>query len=544
MYRVLCDDKILYDPRLDDYKIESPTVSLELNASGSFDFTVWPTNPQYSSLKQMKSVIVVKKDKKTIFEGRLYSAEKGFYNQIKYSCEGCLNYLLDSVVRPFEFKGDIPGLFAFLIEQHNEQVEEQKQFKVGNVTVTDPNNYVNRSSTGYETTLDILKSRLLDTLGGYLYIRYEDDGKYIDYVSDFEYLCTQRIKFGENLIDISRTETGEDLITALIPLGAKIKDEEGNDTEERITISSVNAGKDYVYDEEAVELYGWIFGTNTWDDVTLPENLKSKATQYLTEHKAIIGNIKFSAADLSRIDKNIDDFEIGQYVFCTSKKHGLDNTKFLIKQIEFQLDDPSQGELSSDKDYTTFTDNMNQNGSGVSDLIHRTEKIESDYVTNETVTSITEDVFSRIDQTAESILLEVGSKYVTSDGLSEELNTRFEQTEDSFTFQFNELKTWAEEVNGETQASFEELRKYIKFIEGNIVLGDENNDLQCVITNEKISFMQNGSEVAYISNNKLYITNAEVLDRFTVGNSLSGYFDWIPRSNGNLGMKWRAGSNG
>ena len=65
--------------------------------------------------------------------------------------------------------------------------------------------------------------------------------------------------------------------------------------------------------------------------------------------------------------------------------------------------------------------------------------------------------------------------------------------------------------------------------------------MQCIITNTKFSFTQNGTEVAYISNNKLYITSAEVLDRFTVGNPSSGYFDWIPRANGNLGMKWRAG---
>lgn len=174
-------------------------------------------------------------------------------------------------------------------------------------------------------------------------------------------------------------------------------------------------------------------------------------------------------------------------------------------------------------------------------MINRTETIENDYVTNETITSITEDVYSRIDQTADSIMSEVGRTYVTSEGFEEELNTRFTQTEEGWEMTFNQFRQWVETENGETQTAFEELKKYIRFIEGNIILGDQNNDLQCVITNTKISFMQNGAEVAYISNNKLYITSAEVLDRFTVGNPASGYFDWIPRANGNLGMKWRAG---
>lgn len=162
-------------------------------------------------------------------------------------------------------------------------------------------------------------------------------------------------------------------------------------------------------------------------------------------------------------------------------------------------------------------------------------------MTNDTITSITEDVYSRIDQSAEEILSEVGSSYVTSDGLTEILNTRFTQTEEGWEMTFDQFRQWVETENGETQTAFEELRKYIRFLDGNIILGDRNNDLQCIITNTKISFTQNGTEVAYISNNKLYITSAEVLDRFTVGNPSSGYFDWIPRANGNLGMKWRQG---
>ena len=100
-------------------------------------------------------------------------------------------------------------------------MEEAKQFKVSNVTVTDPNDYINRSNVTYETTWDILNTRLLDTLGGYLWVRHEADGVYLDYLADFPYTSGQRITFGENLLDYSQTRSGDEIITALLPLGAK-----------------------------------------------------------------------------------------------------------------------------------------------------------------------------------------------------------------------------------------------------------------------------------------------------------------------------------
>ena len=541
MYQIYCDGQLLHDPRLQDYQLLSPSLSLELNKTGSFTFTQYPNHPMAGLVQKLKSVIEVKKDGAVLFRGRPLSGKEGFYRQQDYTCEGELAFLLDSRVRPFEMAGGVTELFTYLINQHNEQVDETKRFQVGTVTVTDPNDYINRSNVTYETTWDILNTRLLNTLGGYLWVRHEADGVYLDYLADFPYMSTQRITFGENLLDYARTRDGSEIATALIPLGARLTDADGKQTEERLTISDVNDGKDYVYDQAAVEQYGWIFTTQNWDDVTQAGNLKQKGLDALREKIKTVDTIEMTAADLSQMDKSFDDFRIGQYVFVDSLPHGMDGEKFLVTKMTLNLSDPSQNKLTFGRVKSSFTEETNRDHQTVGDLISRTEAIESNYVTNDTVTSITEDVWTRIDQTAESIMSEVGSTYVTSEGFEEELNTRFTQTEEGWEMTFNQFRQWAETENGETQTAFEELRKYIRFLDGNIILGDRNNDLQCIITNAKISFTQNGTEVAYISNNKLYITNAEVLDRFTVGNPSSGYFDWIPRANGNLGMKWRAG---
>ena len=541
MYQVYCDGQLLHDPRLQEYQLLSPSFSLELNKTGSFTFTQYPNHPMAGLVQKLKSIIEVKKDGAVLFRGRPLSSKEGFYKQLDYTCEGELAFLLDSRVRPFEMAGEVTELFTYLINQHNKQVDKTKRFQVGTVTVTDPNDYVNRSNITYETTWDILNTRLLNTLGGYLWVRHEADGVYLDYLADFPYMSTQRITFGENLLDYARTRDGSEIATALIPLGARLTDADGKQTEERLTISDVNDGKDYIYDQAAVEQYGWIFTTQNWDDVTQAGNLKQKGLDALREKIKTVDTIEMTAADLSQMDKSFDDFQIGQYVFVDSPPHGMDGEKFLVTKMALNLSDPSQNKLTFGRVKTSFTEETNQDRQIIGDLINRTEVIESDYVTNDTVTSITEDVYSRIDQTAESIMSEVGRTYVTSEGFEEELNTRFTQTEEGWEMTFDQFRQWVETENGETQTAFEELRKYIRFLDGNIILGDRNNDLQCIITNTKISFEQNGTEVAYISNNKLYITNAEVLDRFTVGNTGSGYFDWIPRANGNLGMKWRAG---
>ena len=541
MYQVYCDGQLFHDPRLQEYQLLSPSLSLELNKTGTFTFTLYPDHPAYGTISKLKSIITIEKDGAVLFRGRPLSSKEGFYRQQDYTCEGELAFLLDSRVRPFEMAGGVTELFTYLINQHNEQVDETKRFQVGTVTVTDPNDYINRSNVTYETTWDILNTRLLNTLGGYLWVRHEADGVYLDYLADFPYMSTQRITFGENLLDYARTRDGSEIATALIPLGARLTDAEGKQTEERLTISDVNDGKDYVYDQAAVEQYGWIFATQNWDDVTQAGNLKQKGLDALREKIKTVDTIEMTAADLSQMDKSFDDFRIGQYVFVDSLPHGMDGEKFLVTKMALNLSDPSQNKLIFGRVKSSFTEETNRDHQTVGDLVSRTEAIESDYITNDTVTSITEDVWTRIDQTAESIMSEVGSTYVTSEGFEEKLNTRFTQTEEGWEMTFNQFRQWVEAENGETQTAFEELRKYIRFLDGNIILGDRNNDLQCIITNSKISFEQNGAEVAYISNNKLYITNAEVLDRFTVGNPSSGYFDWIPRANGNLGMKWRAG---
>lgn len=61
MYQVYCDGQLLHDPRLQEYQLLSPSLSLELNKTGSFTFTQYPNHPMAGLVQKLKSIIEVKK---------------------------------------------------------------------------------------------------------------------------------------------------------------------------------------------------------------------------------------------------------------------------------------------------------------------------------------------------------------------------------------------------------------------------------------------------------------------------------------------------
>lgn len=66
---------------------------------------------------------------------------------------------------------------------------------------------------------------------------------------------------------------------------------------------------------------------------------------------------------------------------------------------------------------------------------------------------------------------------------------------------------------------------------------DPSMQLSMLLSEQKLSFYQGTDEVAYFSNNKLYVTDAEILDRLQLGK-----FAFIPRSNGNLSFRYLGGA--
>ena len=528
MYQVYCDSFLLYNDQYEEYKIHSPKVELELNKIGSFDFTIYNDHPAFDNLKRLKSIIQVFQDDFLLFRGRILNDEQGFYNEKHVECEGELAFLVDSIQRPYDFTGTPAELFTQFIENHNAQVDADHQFKVGNITVTDPNDYITRADSEYLNTLESIEKKLLETLGGYLWIRHEADGVYIDYLAELNFLSPQKIEFGKNLLDLKRQTKGEDIATAIIPLGAKV---EGS--EDRVTITSVNNGLDYVFNQEAVDTYGWIFRVHEWDDVTEASNLLTKSNAYLLEQVKMLLSVELDAADLATVDKTVESFHLGTQVRVTTNPHSIDQL-FLVTKLTIELLQPASNKLTLGSTIYSFTE---QSVAGQVAMENKVVSISSamEEKLNVGLSETERKLSAQIAATAESITTTVMDEvYLKSDtdALIESASTQVTQTAEDVEIRFNEFSQDMDAVVAGQDAQFQEISKYIRFIDGNIVLGEEGNTLTLQIANNKISFLDAGAEVAYFSNNKLYVTDGEFLHSLQLGN-----FAFMPRSNGNLSFK-------
>lgn len=340
MYRVLCDGLPIYDLRDEELVLLDPKVTLEVNTAGSFDFKLPPGHPHYNLPQKMKSLVEVWHDDEQIFAGRPIEEKIDFYKRKYIKCEGQLAYLNDSIQRPAEYHdATVRGYLETLIRNHNSQVDKSKQFEVGIVTVTDSNDSLFRY-TNYNTTMKEIKEDLIDDLGGYLRVRNHNGHRYIDYITEFDNLCSQSIQFGENLLDYAKNVDVTEIATAVIPLGARLETSEIAALEERLTIKSVNGGKDYLAHKEAVEKYGFIVKTVTWDSVTTPEMLKSKGEKWLTDEQFENMVLEVKAVDLHYTDEQIEQFKLYDMVLVHSAPHGLDK-KFPLSKMTICLDKPA-----------------------------------------------------------------------------------------------------------------------------------------------------------------------------------------------------------
>ena len=543
-YRVLCDGYVLHDSNLEQFTLINPVLSIEVNKAGEFTFQIANNHPYYDKIINKKSYIEIYQDGEWLWSGRPIGINTALKLVKTVTCEGELSYLHDSNQRIAEYHDmSVKDYFTTLIDKHNAMVDKSKQFTVGNVTVTDSNDSLYRYSN-YEDTFDTIQDKLIDRLGGYLLTRHVDGVRYIDYVESYPYITNQIIEIGSNIIDLSLEESSADTISALIPLGKKLTEiseespHEETTGEERLTIESVNNGLDYIANDDAVSRIGMVFGTVTFDDVTDPYNLLAKGSEELTDRIYNTLVISLNIFDRSFIDKTMVAFRLGASVIANSPKHGLNHKQMMISKMQISLVDVSKSKIEIGVTKKSITSDIADSNNSFDTKV---ETIVSDYVKNEEITVIRpqiNEVKSLIEQTADSIRSEVSTEYMKVEEKTEIYNyisSQILQESDKITISFTDRVT---NVENQVVTNQQNIDKYIRFSAEGIELGDELSPFKVKISNVKISFYQNGQEVAYISNNKLYITQALFMQKSTIGNENSGYYTWVIRSNGNMSLKY------
>ncbi len=528
MIQVYADDELVFDSRLEDTALLGLTAKLGLNKSGTASIVLPKGHPMYSSFTSYRTLVTIYRDGRLRFRGRALYPTDDFLLRRTITCEGERGFFRDGVMRPYLFQDAPEVIFREVISLYNAQVEEFKQFEVGTVDVTDPTNYIrieNEEAESFDETLN----KLVERSGGYIVFGTNDNGKRtISWLTEVSTRSAQVIEYGGNLLDFARTDANTELATVLVPYGAK-----DETTGVRVGIESVNDGLDFIQDYDAVALRGVIAKAVYWDDVPTPEELLAKAQQYLNTSKNVITSLELTALDLSLLDKNIDSFYLGDSIRVRSKPHAVDDD-FRLEEQSIDFLHPQNDKVVLGKSTASLTGSDVAGDKKSTSAIQRVERnIRADYTINqaqiveETKLALT----SLIQQTSEAILLEVSEQYTANGDIESLISTTMTQLSDSFEFLFTQLETKVDENDTEARAQFEEIEKYIRFEDGNIILGESGNEITLRIENDRISFLDDGAEVAYFSNKHLTVLDGSFLHSLQVGK-----FKFLPRGNGNLSL--------
>ncbi len=408
-------DRQIYHPQNPNLQLISPKLTLEDSAAGSLSFKIYKSNLNYNTIKKLYPVVSVIRNGRTIFKGRVISDKKDFYNGKSVEVEGKLAFFNDSYLDPFSFSGRPDELFKMIVENHNSKVMEWQQFKIGIVTVTDPNDYIVRSSENVLNSWDALKDKCFkSSLGGHIRIRYEADGDYIDWLADYNAVSGQSIEFAKNMIDLSSEVDATETYTAIRPVGAEVDGV-------KIDISSVNDGKNYIVNEEKAAEYGIIYAPDSesaWEDVTLPANLLKKAKEKLFgSFVTLKETYEIKAVDLNLTDEDVEALDICEYVPVVSRPHGI-NGNYLLSKADIYITEPQNSVFYLGSSRRTLSD-MNGGGTTIVTVPKNISSFENDagYVSEEKTTEILSD-YSKTEEVQNIVNQAVSNIPSGADGLS------------------------------------------------------------------------------------------------------------------------------
>ena len=285
-----------------------------------------------------------------------------------------------------------------------------------------------------------------------------------------------------------------------------------------------------------------------------------------TEYNSISGSVitaksitagKVNVDDLVAFDATIGGFKITESSIYSGVKESVNNTTKGIymdntgqiafgdmnNYIKFYLDDlDKQWKLS----IAASAVRIGVSGTNVEDALQDTADKVGEVEESTTVKfeeaygemvkmeqNITNSYESALDVAVGKITTTVSETYAKKDELSStenRLSSKLDQTSKDLLVSFTKS---TDEIKNGLQGFKDEVTTYIRFDIDGMELGKLGSRFKTRLTNEKLAFLQDDEEVAYISNNKMYITDAEVRHSLILGN-----YSFVPRSNGNLSLKW------
>lgn len=364
IYRIYIDDTLIHRSDIPDenYQLVGITLDVEMGKSPSLKFTIPPSHPKKSLLKNFLSRFTVKEDDVVLAEGRLFDSRQDIYNQVEWQAEGSLSYLTDSYIPNVKVEETIRALFTRYINEHNSRVEDYKKFTVGQITIDNADTEkVKVDNDGYRYTADAIQNDLIDSYGGYLRTRYENGVRYLDYLKDYGHKTTQTIEYEKNLIDFALEVNPEDVFTYLIPTG-----------DSNLKINDVNNGKDYIEVDGAKAKWGNKYLLKSFSGISDASTLLKEAKQYIKNHyEELPESLEITAIDLKLLGVNVESIHVGDVVRVTSTPNGV-NKDYTCSAISYNLSQFGKTKYTLGKPKQDFTKKYNQNSSSTSSAINDT----------------------------------------------------------------------------------------------------------------------------------------------------------------------------
>ena len=531
MYQLKYKNYILYDPRLADEKliVRDPSVKLAVSKAGEMSFTVDAEHPYLSNLRRMSGLVELLDGTFPIYRGRITSDIKDFYGAHKIETEGIMAVLNDSIIPPFNFPDDftedasykaaaasgnvVEFFFRWILSQHNAQVTAEQQIKPGVVTVSDPNNYITRSSEEYATAMTTISDKLLkSSLGGNLLIRYEDDGNYLDYYAVLPLTNTQTVEFAENLLDLSSKTDGADIYTAILPEG---KDglTIGNLPDGDLTDDLVKSGKT-IYSKSGVATYGRITRHIKWDDVTVDTNLRAKAKAALADNGlSMPETITCKAVDLGW-QEGIQHFRVGRMTALVSTPHGY-SASYPLMELAPDILDPGNTQITLGATQRTYTGSQIDAARNVGNRIESTRKELTDRVDGSAsqVILATQQQITDLQHNVNSIILSALENYVETGDFNrykEEVSTKLSVLTDQLSIDITKVTERIDNVNGDLQAKYDSITKAFRFTSDGLIIGESGNEILLRLDNDVLQFVRNNTPELQITAEGVEATRVKV----------------------------------
>lgn len=538
-------------------KLKNGNVVKGINVIDSFSFSILPSNAGFNLINDFQTLVHVyntNKNRDEFFGRVLYSESSMEESGLIYKnvvCESYLGFLCDSQQSYVEEKNwTVRELLQHIIDAHNEQVEEYKRFTLGNVTVTDPNDnlYVGIQR---ENSWNTIAEKLIEKLGGEIAFRVVDGVNYLDYVEKIGTTLSTSIELSKNMKSITRENNPLNYVSRVIPLGAKIKttDEEGNETEteERVDITSVNNGLNYIESTEARNAYGIRYATVIFEDVTTASALFAKGQEHLVKNNKVQIKYSINALDLSLIGLDINDFDVCNYHPIKNKLLGIDDTARIIKK-NIDVCNPTSSSIEFGDNFKTLSDINFERDNAIKDAVTRIESAKNELkefvgrhdegLTNEMKSIVYENNTTMVND-FESILLSALESYTATgdfESFKQSIQSELKLIAEQMTLKFTEATQNIENVNGTLQEQLNTITKYFTFNINGLTIGQIDNPYKVIIDNDRYSMTVNDVEVMWIADGKVYTPEIEVSRAF----KLFGYL--IDQdANGNVNCSYVGG---